>query len=58
MEKLNKWKKILLALKVFLPIIIKGIIDTWKEILDAYDENNMQALAYIAEEVENLAKKE
>ena len=58
MEKLTKWKKILLALKVFLPIIIKGIIDTWKEILDAYDEKNMEALAYIAEEVENLANKE
>lgn len=51
MNKLTKWKKILIALKVFLPIIISGIIDTWKEIVDAYDDNNIEQLHLLGDEV-------
>lgn len=51
MNKLTKWKKILIALKVFLPIIIGGIIDTWKEIVEAYDDNNIEQLHLLGDEV-------
>ena len=49
---MSKWRKVLLALKVFLPILVKGVIDLWNEILDAYEENNIAQLNQIGEKVE------
>ena len=49
---MSNWKKTLLTFKVFLPIIIKSVINLWQEILDAYEENNMQQLHQTAEAVE------
>lgn len=53
---MSKWRKVLLALKVFLPILVKGIIDLWNEILDAYEENNLANLHAIGEKVEEYKK--
>lgn len=39
-------------MKVFLPIVVKAIIDLWKEIIDAYDENNLNELHAMADVVE------
>lgn len=39
---MNKTKKIVLILKVFLPILVKGIVQLYENVVDAMDENNMK----------------
>lgn len=51
---MNKWKKIFLATKVFLPILVKGIIDLMSEIFEAYDKNNEKANQYYANAIEEI----
>ena len=53
---MSKWKKTYLAIKVFLPILIKGILELWNQIMEAYEENNLKQLHETAEIVEELAK--
>lgn len=37
---MSKNKKIILAMKVFLPLLIKSIINLWEQVTDAYSEQN------------------
>lgn len=39
---MNKTKKIVLILKVFLPILVKGIIQLYENVVDALDDNNVR----------------
>lgn len=55
---MSNWKKALLAFKVFLPIIIKSVINLWEEIMDAYDKNNIAELQKTAALVEQYSQKE
>lgn len=48
------WKKMLIGIKVFAPILIKGLVELWNELLDAYDKNNLDKLAQVREETEYI----
>lgn len=39
---MNKSKKIILIMKVFLPILIKGIVQLYENVVDAMSENNIK----------------
>lgn len=51
---MNRWKKTFLAIKVFLPIFVKGMIQMLTEIFEAYDKNNEMQNEYYAEEIERI----
>ena len=46
---MNKTKKIILTLKVFVPILVKGLLNLWQEIMEAYEENNVKQLNLMGE---------
>lgn len=49
---MKKYKKILLTLQVFLPILIKGILNLWNEIMEAYEDSNIEQLNLMGEYAE------
>lgn len=55
-ETISTWKKKLIAFKVFLPIVIKAIIQLYEEIMEAYDEQNMQRLKTLNEVSKEMGK--
>lgn len=41
-------------MKVFLPIVIKGVLDLWNEIMDAYSEHNQAQIEITKQQMEKL----